>query len=254
MENENIRKPNIIVEENSSRAGEKMLEIFIEEADRSIRERGNFYFATSGGHTPMKFYKLLGSRENAKRLNWGRIHLFWVDERIVSKDSPESNYKSAADAFLNKVGLPQQNIHRIPTELDDYQACALNYENQLRDAFGIGERQIPQFDLILLGMGNDGHTASLFPGSANLKNNSPRRLTAVEHRKGLDRITLTPLPLTEARKIIVLVTGKEKAEMLSRVFSINPDRFKFPIHLLWKKPEKVTFLTDKSAAAGLWKD
>jgi 6-phosphogluconolactonase len=228
-----------------------MLQFFIDEAKKNICERDNFYFAISGGNTPMGFYKLLGNSETAKQINWSKIHLFWVDERMVSKDSPESNYRLAAETFLDKAGLREHNIHRIPTELGDYKTCLSAYQKDLKDTFGLGAGQVPQFDLILLGMGGDGHTASLFPGSPNLENNSPEKLAAVEYTKGLDRITFTPLLLTEAKKIIVLVTGEDKAEILNQVFNTKPDKLKFPVHLLWETPEKVTFLTDKSAAEKL---
>jgi len=251
VSSEDTGKPHIVVLDDTRRVAEEVLRVFVNRVREALRKRGVFYFAIPGGKTPLEFYKLLGDSEEAKKLKWDGIHLFWVDERLVSKDSQDSNYKLAADTFLNKVELPRENIHRVRTEFGDYETCALVYEKELRDIFGIAAQQVPQFDLALLGMGGDGHIASLFPGSGGLENSQVGKLAGVVYGREFDRITLTPQVLLEAREIVVVVTGEKKAGVISKVFNSNPDKLKFPVHLLWEKSGKVTFIMDKSAAAKL---
>jgi 6-phosphogluconolactonase len=181
--------------------------------------------------------------------------LFWVDERYVPHDSPYSNYKLAADTFLTKVPIPKENIHPIPTDFEDFDSAARQYEKTLRSVFHIKSGQLPKFDLIILGMGSDGHTGSLFPNSNACFDT--KNLACVVYLldqklpdKTVNRITLTHPVICAASQIIVLVSGSEKAGTLKEVLAGPPDEIRYPIHILWPVLDKVLWLID-SPAAGL---
>jgi 6-phosphogluconolactonase len=174
--------------------------------------------------------------------------LFWVDERYVPHDSPNSNYKLAADTFLTKVPIPKENVHPIPTDYADLDSAAKQYEKTLRSVFGISSGKQPKFDLIILGMGSDGHTASLLP-NANI-NYDTKDLVCSIHPSGqtINRISLTPRVICVASKFIVLVSGEEKAKTLKEVLTGTPDKIRYPIHILWPVLDKVIWLIDSAAA------
>ena len=184
-------------------------------------------------------------------LLWKKIQLFWVDERYVPPDSQWSNYKLAAETFLNKVPIPAENVHRIPTEHSDFAVAANLYEETIRNVFALEEGIIPQFDLIVLGMGADGHTGSLLPGSYAPFDTSDLACVVYVMDEKLNRITLTHPVLCAAKHIAVLVAGEEKAGILKEVLTSKPNEIKFPIHVLWSVLDKVTWLTDRSAAKQL---
>ena len=150
-------KPNVEVVGDVEELARRSVELFVTDTQKAVEQKGSFCVAVSGGHTPRHFFELLGEIPNSKALPWDKIHLFWVDERYVPPDSKWSNYKLAADTFLNKVAIPQENIHRIPTEHIDFNISAYSYENTIREVFSLKECQVPEFDLIILGMGRDGH-------------------------------------------------------------------------------------------------
>ncbi|MCK5640695.1 MAG: 6-phosphogluconolactonase, partial [Gammaproteobacteria bacterium] len=228
--------------------GVRAVDFFIEKANRTIEENGQFHAAISGGNTPRVFYELLHQTPRAQSLRWEKIHLFWVDERCVSVDSSFSNYKLAFDTFLTKVAIPAENIHRIRAEQDDITASAKDYEDQLRKVFGINSGEIPRFDLIVLGMGTEGHTGSLFPNTYASFETHDLVSVVYELDKEYSRITLTYPVLRAANSLVVLVSGKEKADILKAVFTNEPDEVQYPIHFLWPVLDKVTWLVDKDAA------
>ncbi|MEJ2701448.1 MAG: 6-phosphogluconolactonase [Sedimentisphaerales bacterium] len=246
-------KPNVEVVSDPESLARRSVDLFVADARGAIEARNVFYVAISGGHTPKRFYELLGEMPQAQALPWDEIHLFWVDERLVPADSSLSNYKLAADTFLRKVSIPEQNVHRIPTEYDDFEAEAHLYEQAIRDAFhlpppGTGPARTPVFDLIVLGMGVDGHTGSLFPNSyASLDTEDLACVVYVLDDK-LNRITLTHPVLCAASRLVVLVSGREKAAILREVFTSEPDDVRYPIHTLWPALDRVTWLVDEAAA------
>ncbi len=226
----------------------KAVDIFVAGAQKAIREKGQFFVAISGGHTPTLFFESLGVSEKSQALAWDKIQLFWVDERIVPQDSQWSNYKLAADTFLGKVSLPKENIHFISTDNSDFEMSARNYEKQLREVFALEEGQLPQFDLIILGMGAEGHTGSLYPDSyANFDTKDMACVVYILDEK-FNRITLTHPVLCAAAHLVVLVCGEEKAEVFREVLTSEPDEVRFPIHVLWPVLDKVTWLADSKAA------
>ena len=246
-------KPKWEVLTDADALARRCLEVLIAAVNHAIQTKNVFHLAISGGHSPVKFFELLGSDPAAKKLAWDKIHLFWVDERYVGHDSPLSNYKLAAETFLTKVPIPKENVHPIPTDLEDFDAAARQYEKTIRSVFNIKSGHLPQFDLIILGMGADGHTGSLFPNSNATFDT--RDLACVVYLldqklpdQVVNRITLTYPVLRAASQLVVLVTGDEKAQILKEVLANGPDEVRFPIHLLWPVLDKVTWLTDSPAA------
>jgi len=241
-------KPNVEVVPDPESLARNGIRIFVADAKRAIKAKGIFYVAVSGGNTPKRFFELLAESPQASSLPWDKIQLFWVDERYVRPDSQWSNYKLAADTFLTKVAIPETNVHRIPTEDEDFKTAAHRYEQAIRGVFGLEAGQVPEFDLILLGMGPDGHTGSLFPNSYAAFDTEDLACVVYVLDEKLNRITLTHPVLCAASHLVVLVCGQEKAEILKTVLTSEPDEVRFPIHALWPVLDKVAWLVDKEAA------
>lgn len=228
----------------------RAVQSFVQAAHEALQSRENFYTALSGGHTPERFFQLLATTPEAKALPWDEIHVFWVDERYVPPDSEASNYKLAADAFLDRVSIPPANVHRIPTEYEDINDAVRAYERTIREVFGLSEGEIPEFDLIVLGMGSDGHTGSLFPNAyATFDTEDLATVVYVMDDTTKNRVTLTPPVLLAARRLVVLVSGPEKAQTLKEVLTGEPDEVKYPIHVLWPALDKMEWLVDREAAS-----
>ena len=244
-------EPKVEIVSDPESFARRSVEIFIADAKKAIETKGTFYAAISGGNTPRLFFKMLGELPKAKTLSWNKIQLFWVDERYVPPISPQSNYKLAADTFLSQVAIPQNNIHRIPTEYADFHVAARRYEQTIREVFDLAENESPEFDLIVLGMGADGHTGSLFPNSyASFDTDDLACVVYVLDDK-LNRITLTHPVLCAASHLMVLVDGREKAAILKEVLTSEPDEVHYPIHTLWPVLDKVTWLVESKAAQSL---
>ena len=221
-------------------------------ADRTATAAKPFTIALSGGSTPRGLHALLANDPAVcDRLPWHHLHFFWGDERHVPPDHPQSNYRMAYDTLFSLAPVPAQNIHRVPAEEPDAALSAEKYEQELRTFFGLEAGQLPRFDCILLGMGPDGHTASLFPGTEAL--HETKRLVAanwVEKFKSY-RITLTVPVLNHADLVVFLVSGAEKAEALKEVLQgdYRPDRF--PAQLIRPDNGRLLWLVDQAAAGCL---
>ena len=244
-------KSNIEVYSDPESVAQNTVRIFVSDAQKAIKTRGTFYVAISGGNTPKRFFELLGQTPQAGSLPWDMIQLFWVDERYVRPDSQWSNYKLAVDTFLTRVAIPDANVHRIPTEDEDFKVAAQCYEETIREVFGLGAGKVPDFDLILLGMGSDGHTGSLFPNSYAAFDTEDLACVVYVLDEKLNRITLTHPVLRAASHLLVLVCGQEKAEILKTVLTSEPDEVRYPIHALWPVLDRVTWLVDSTAARSL---
>jgi len=244
-------KPNIEVVRDPDVLAQRSAEIFVADARKAIGAKSAFHVAVSGGHTPKHFFELLGEMPQASSLAWDKIQLFWVDERIVDADSPLSNYKLAADTFLAKVPIPQENVHRIPTECGDFEAAARSYEETIRKVFDLEPGKLPELDLIVLGVGGDGHTGSLFPGSYAAFDTEDLACAVYVLDDDPSRITLTSRVLCAASHLVVLVCGQEKAEILKKILTSEPDEVRYPIHALWPVLDKITWLVDAAAAQSL---
>jgi len=179
---------------------------------------GAFAVCLSGGSTPRRLYQVLAERTVAPRFPWSRARWFWGDERFVPHDHPESNYGMAREALFSRVPVPAENIHPVPTDGISPEGAATRYEATLKRCYGAEalERGRPLFDLTLLGIGEDGHTASLFPGAPALEEKS-RWVRAVVGARPEPRITLTLPALASSRDLAFLATGSEKREVLARV-------------------------------------
>jgi 6-phosphogluconolactonase len=235
--------------EDAQDLAHRAVQLFVQTACEAIAARGVFHTALSGGHTPRRFFELLACESEAKSLPWEKIHVFWVDERYVPADSEASNCKLATDAFLSKVSIPPANVHCIPTEYEDINDAVRAYERTMREVFGLATGEMPEFDLIVLGMGADGHTGSLFPNVyATLDTDDLASAVYVMDNATRNRITLTHPVLLAARSLMVLVLGPEKARTLKDVLTSEPDAVKYPIHVLWSVLDKVTWLVDRDAA------
>lgn len=218
------------LEDLSRAAAEYICEI----AERAIKERGIFTFVLSGGTTPRLLYEELAREPYASRVDWQHTHLFWGDERCVPSDSPDSNFSLALQELISRVDVPPSNIHRIPATTGSAKAVAAEYEKTLREFFqataaGDPSTSFPSFDLVLLGMGADGHTASLFPGDAALEERVSW-VVAVEGSSAFPpvrRITLTFPVINEAKCVLFLVSGSNKLKVLQEILN-NPHTGTYP--------------------------
>ncbi len=224
-------------------------ELFVNTATESIEARGRFRVALSGGTTPRRLYKLLATSAFSSRVDWGRVEIFWGDERYVPGNDPDSNYRMTAEALLQHVPVPAANIHRVPTEISPPAAAASAYEKEIRQSFGDAS-SIPQFDLIYLGLGTNGHTASLFPHSPALREQSRLVLADFVGEVNGWRITMSAPLLNRGRTVAFLVEGPEKAEVLRDVLLGPVDAERLPAQLV--SPEgKLLWMVDEAAASQL---
>ena len=213
-------------------------------------ERGIATVALSGGSTPRRMGELLATPAYRDRVPWEQVEVFWGDERWVPESSDESNAGVARRAFLDHVPIPPSRINPFNTDLPDPRLAADMYATQLRTVFGRADH-VPRFDLILLGMGDDGHTASLFPGTAALHE---REALAVAHhvpRLDADRLTLTPPVLNAGRAVVFLVGGAGKAETLARVLEGPEVPDELPAQVVRPTDGTLTWLVDRAAASRL---
>jgi 6-phosphogluconolactonase len=222
---------------------------FLQAARESVGEKGSFSVALAGGSTPKTLYGLLASNPLLQaKVPWGKIQFFFGDERHVPSDHAESNFRMAKEAMFNKAPIDPKQVHRIKGEKRNTAEAAAEYENDLRVSFGLAADQLPGFDLVLLGMGPEGHTASLFPGTKALK--EERRLIVSNWVGKLytDRLTLTPPVLNNAARVIFMAHGEEKAPALKAVLEGPFEPEQLPAQIIQPKQGKVLWLVDPSAA------
>jgi 6-phosphogluconolactonase len=212
-------------------------------ASDAVRKRGRFSLALAGGQTPCRLYERLAE---AARLPWSQIHLFWGDERYVPHDDPRSNYRLVRKSLLDRVEVPAGNVHAIPTHLEDIDAAASSYETTLREFFS----GLPCFDLVLLGMGADGHTASLFPGTPAV---GERKRWVTPVRAPVEppmRLTLTLPVILNASAIYFLISGNDKATTLQDVLKESADSEIHPAAaVLHSTAAEVVCWTDQASAS-----
>ena len=223
-------------------------EIFAEQAARAVHERGRFLAALNGGSTPGRLFQLLGT-DYRDRVDWSPIHIFWGDERCVPPDDPGSNYGQAKDILLNQVAIPEGNVHRVMGEHDPATA-ATEYAQTLR-SFAEAPLEFPRFDLVFLGLGEDGHTASLFPGSAVDVTEAVIPVTANYQDRPANRVTLTQLVLNQAHMVVFMATGEKKASTLAEVLSDRYNPELHPAERIDPKAGQLIWLVDEAAAGKL---
>jgi 6-phosphogluconolactonase len=220
----------------------RSLELILSKVDAAIGERDRFTIALSGGSTPKPLYEAL-AREN---LPWEKIHVFWGDERYVAPDHPDSNERMAREAWLNKVNIPQGNIHATPTLEGNPGASAAKYEQELLTFFQAQPGTFPAIDVNLLGMGDDGHTASLFPHTEALKVTD--KLVTVGNKDGNPRITFTYPFINAARCVMFVVAGANKRPALAQVFAPAADDLVYPSRLIQPQGELWWLLDEKAGS------
>jgi 6-phosphogluconolactonase len=247
----NTLKQDIQIErvKNTDALAEHALTHFMDSCRESIKHHDVFYTAISGGHTPILFYEKLSKRAVHSQMDWKKVHLFWVDERCVEPSGPASNFGLAVRTFLQEVPIPFENIHRVTGEVADLSKAAENYQRTIRETMQVNPDAIPAFDLIILGMGSDGHIGSIFPNTYALFDTEDLVCTVFRMEGDHSRITLTIPVLKAARRLMILVSGPEKAQTLKNVFSTDPDPVLYPVHALWPVLDKVTWIVDEGAGS-----
>jgi 6-phosphogluconolactonase len=242
-------QPELWLTSDPTQLAEAAAELLAAASNEAISQRGRFTVALAGGNTPKNAYHTLAQEPWQSRIDWSRTYLFWGDERCVPPDHPDSNYRMAKQTLIEPLGLPESNVFRIPAETPGPSQAASLYEATLQNFFGDSKPGPPRFDLILLGLGDDGHTASLFPGTTAIAERQ-RLVTALWVEK-LDthRITFT-LPLINAgRTVAFLVSGSNKAEVLKRVLSETPSEQGLPAQLVRPTNGRLIWIVDRQAAA-----
>lgn len=213
----------------------------------SIQKRGRFVVALSGGQTPIELFRLLALRD----LPWEKFFVFWCDERNVPKFSPESNYNVAWESWLKHVGIPEKQIFPFKTEMRPPEAVARDYENAIKSVLQTSGDQIPRLDLSLLGLGQDGHTASIFT-KEDFGDGSLVKAPWIEKLNSY-RYTLSPRLLNKSHNILILVTGPEKSQIVAAILSRNKGETRYPINLIRPTEGNVLWILDEAAATDLKK-
>lgn len=244
-------EPEIIVYADLEESSRAAAELFVETAKARIAEAGAFSAALSGGSTPRRLYELLGTGLYADRIEWNSVHLFQVDERCVPPDHPESNFRMIREALLAPARVPRGSFHRIAGEPKDPAEAAHQYALGLSRVIPSREGGIPKFDLVFLGVGDDGHTASLFPGSPALAETQKWTIPTRPGPGGRARVTLTLPVLNAAARVVFLVSGEKKAEILRRILEGPHQPHLLPAQSIRPANGQLTWYLDRAAASRL---
>lgn len=229
-------------------AAEEVVRVLSEAA----RNRDRATIALSGGSTPRALYRLLADDESFRdRMPWSAIHFFWGDERHVPPDHPESNYRMAREAMLDLVPVPPKNVHRIRAEEEDAERAAVEYEAALRSFFALRAGEWPRFDLALMGLGPEGHTASFFPGSPAITENVRLVVAPWVEAHHTFRITMTPPVFNHAAEVLFLVSGEEKAPAVHAVLEGEHNPGLVPAQVVRPVDGKLLWMLDRAAARDL---
>jgi 6-phosphogluconolactonase len=239
-------------EQDLARRAAERLTLLIGEA---IAARGNAVVSLTGGSTPRRLYSLLAdvAQPWRARIEWARVHLFWGDERHVAPDHPDSNFGMADQALVRHVPIPAAQVHRMRGELADPSGAAREYERELESGFQATGRTDRTFDVMLLGLGEDAHIASIFPGSELLQRRPNRDRVAAVWAAHLNawRITLTPEAILDSRAIVMLVAGEQKAAAVHAAIEAPLDIARWPAQLLREADDRVEWFIDRAAASRL---
>ncbi len=240
-------EPIVTILDDPDALADAAAELVADAATEAVAARGRFTIALAGGLTPVATYARLAVPPYCDRVDWGRTWAFFGDERAVPPEHPESNYRMAQETLLAKVPIPAVQVLRMPADADDPEAAAAGYAKTLAEAFGTRRGELPRFDLVLLGLGVDGHTASLFPGSPVLR--EVVRTVAAVHAAAAaipQRLTLTLPVLNAAARVVFLVAGAEKAKMVKAVLV---ERALLPAGMINPAEGQLVWLVDRAAAS-----
>ena len=238
---------NLTVCADPATLAETAAHLIVDAATEAVRERGRFLLCLAGGETPRETYRCLALPAFSERMRWDQTWIFFGDERAVPPDHPESNYRMAYESLLSKVPIPEHQVLRMHGEQSDADAAAAAYAAELAGAIGTKRGELPRFDVVLLGLGIDGHTASLFPGSPVLR--EVFRAVAAVHVAAAQipqRLTLTFPVLNAAARVLFLVTGAEKAKILKKVLD---ERATLPATMVRPTDGELIWLVDRAAAS-----
>ncbi len=238
----------IVVCRDRDDLGQRASAAFVRLATEAILLRGRFSIALAGGATPRTLYCSLVSPTWSEKVPWQGVHLFWGDERPVPPDHLDSNYRMAYETLISRVPIPPENVHRMPGERADLRAAVAEYEETLRAFFQPSREEWPSFDLILLGIGSDGHIASLFPGAPALKEKKRWVVAPYVEKLKAPRLTLTLPVLNHAREIFFLAAGKEKGPVIRDLLAADPPLAALPARRVQPDHGKMTFFLDQEAA------
>jgi len=239
-----------ILPDSAAIAG-RAAQLFVDAANAAVLERGVFSVALAGGSTPKALYGLLAADPLRSELPWGKIGFFFGDERHVPPDHQDSNFRMASEAMLSKVPLTATQVHRVRAESQDAEQAALQYEQELRAQFHLSPSERPRFDLVLLGMGNEGHTLSLFPGTKALRDNGRLVMRNWVGKVCADRITMTAPVVNNAALVLFMITGADKAPALKAVLEGPYEPEQLPAQLIAPENGKLLYLVDTAAGSML---
>lgn len=239
-----------ITEKSPEEVAKRVAKEFISFVNHQLEEKDNISIAFSGGSTPGLLFSELGSVFNRKKVPWDKIHIFQVDERWVPQTHKDNNFRTLKHLLLDKINVPEENIHAMPVTEEKEETCRKNYEFEIKLVMG---NKDPSFDLVLLGMGDDGHTASIFPGEAGklpLTSQNFVEIPFVEKLESL-RMTLTAKVLLNSQNVWFLITGEKKSNILQKVLSTSYNPELYPSQVLSKAKGSVTFFLDEGASSKL---
>ncbi|CAN5190263.1 6-phosphogluconolactonase [soil metagenome] len=233
------------VSETATELVEHIAKKFSELAAKAIKENGRFIVSVSGGSTPKALYERLAQPPYVGGIKWADVIFFLGDERCVPHDHPDSNFKMIDEALFSKIAIPESNVFRTVGQSEDPEVSALSYDEDLRRVFRTLEGEVPRFDLILLGLGPDGHTASLFPESKALKITDRLYVSNFVEKLNSQRITMTYPLIDEAKVVIFLVSGDSKAQILKEVLE-QPDK-QYPSQSITPRSGNLFWYVDRAA-------
>jgi 6-phosphogluconolactonase len=240
------REPRIFISDTLEKVASKGADLFVHRAKASVKTRSRFFVALSGGSTPRPMHRLLIQEPYCSEMPWGQVHAFWVDERCVPVSDPASNFGAAKGDFIHQASIPAGQLHPMPGEMAP-EVGALKYQEDLVSTFQLIKGEFPVFDVIFLGVGADGHTASLFPRQKAL-NETERMVMAVKGGEpNVSRLTMTLPVINNAREIVFLVCGKEKARAVKAVMETEDQGL--PAQKVTPVNGVLTWLLDRDAAS-----
>lgn len=243
--------PEIQVAADSKALSQAAAAEFVQRANKAIQTRGLFTVALAGGSTLKHLYTLLATEPWRNQVPWSQVHFFWGDDRFVSPEHLDSNYRMVREQLLDQVPIPPKNVHRIKKQGPNVNEAADEYEQELRQFFQLSGNQLPRFDLVLLGMGPDGHTASLFPGTSAVHEQIRLVVAPWVRQQYTYRVTLTPPVLNNADCVMFLVSGSEKAETLQTVIEGDYQPERFPAQIIRPSQGTLLWMVDQAVASHL---
>ena len=241
----------VIINDNPLELSDAGATLFAESAGYAIERKGFFTVALSGGSTPRGMHRRLAEEPFLSSISWDQTHIFWVDERCVPVEDPASNYGAACKDFIDRVPIIKTNVHPMPVHMTPYEG-AVHYQREITGFFETASNEIPLFDLIILGIGTDGHTASLFPGTSVLQEQKQLISAVKGGMPNVNRLTMTYPILNQAREIVFLASGKGKAGIIQAI--LEKKQRDLPALGIRPRSGKLTWLLDREASSLLPKD